>query len=62
MRETLVWSLDWEDPLKEGIATHSSICAWRIPQGQRSLVGYSPWGHKKLDLTKQLSTAQHPDL
>jgi len=29
------------------------------PQGQRSLVGYSPWGHKKLDITGQLCTAQH---
>ena len=26
-----VQSLDWEDPLEEGIATHSSIPAWRIP-------------------------------
>ena len=26
-----VWSLDWEDPLKEGMATHSSILAWRNP-------------------------------
>ena len=25
-------SLGWEDPLKEGIATHSSILAWRIPR------------------------------
>ena len=24
-------SLDWEDPLEEGLATHSSILAWRIP-------------------------------
>ena len=31
MRETSVQSLDWEDPLEEGIATHSSILAWRIP-------------------------------
>ena len=29
--ETWVRSLDWEDPLEEGIATHSSILAWRIP-------------------------------
>ena len=29
------------------------------PHGQRSLVGYSPWGLKELDMTKQLSTAQH---
>ena len=31
MWETWVWSLGWEDPLEEGIATHSSILAWRIP-------------------------------
>ena len=29
------------------------------PHGQRSLAGYSPWGHKELDTTKQLSTAQY---
>ena len=31
MRETLVPSLGWEDPLEEEMATHSSILAWRIP-------------------------------
>ena len=31
MRETLVWSLSWEDPLEKEMATHSSILAWRIP-------------------------------
>ena len=31
MWETWVWSLGWEDPLEEGMATHSSILAWRIP-------------------------------
>ena len=31
MQETQVQSLGWEDPLKEDIATHSSILAWRIP-------------------------------
>jgi len=30
--ETWVLSLGWEDPLEEGIATHSSILAWRIPK------------------------------
>ena len=30
MWETWVRSLDWEDPLEEGLATHSSILAWRI--------------------------------
>ena len=29
MRETWVWFLGWEDPLEEGLATHSSIFAWR---------------------------------
>ena len=33
------------DPLEEGMATHSSILAWRIPW-QRSLVDYSPLGHR----------------
>ena len=31
MQETWVWSLGWEDPLEEGMATHSSILAWEIP-------------------------------
>ena len=31
MQETLAQSLCWEDPLEEGMATHSSILAWRIP-------------------------------
>ena len=31
MQETWVQSLDWEDPLDKGMATHSSIFAWRIP-------------------------------
>ena len=31
MQETWVQSLDWEDPLEKGKATHSSILAWRIP-------------------------------
>ena len=30
-QETWVRSLDWEDPLEDGMATHSSILAWRIP-------------------------------
>ena len=31
MQETQVQSLGWEDPLENGMATHSSILAWRIP-------------------------------
>ena len=32
MQETWVQSLGWEDPLEEGMATHSSIPAWKIPR------------------------------
>ena len=32
VQELQVRSLGWEDPLKEGIATHSSILAWGIPR------------------------------
>ena len=39
------------------MATHSRISAWKFPwTGQRSLEGYSPWGHKESDTTEQLST------
>ena len=31
LQEMRVWSLGWEDPLEEDMATHSSILAWRIP-------------------------------
>ena len=31
MQETWVQSLGWKDPLEEGMTTHSSILAWRIP-------------------------------
>ena len=31
VQETWVQSLDWEDPLEESMAIHSSILAWRIP-------------------------------
>ena len=51
--ETRVQSLRHEDALEKGMATHSSILAWRIPQ--RSLVGYSPRGYKELDMTESLT-------
>ena len=40
MQETWVRSLGWEDPLEEGMATHSSILAWRNPmdRGARQAV------------------------
>ena len=36
MWETWVWSLGWEDPLEEGMATHSSILAYRSPMDRRA--------------------------
>ena len=54
MQGTWVQSLSCEDPLEEGMATQSSILAWRIPYGQRSLAGYSPWGHKESDMTERV--------
>ena len=50
MWDIWVGSLGWEDPLEEDIATHSSILALENLQGQRSLVGYSPWSHKESDM------------
>ena len=41
--------------LEKGMATHSSILAWRIPWTEKSLVGYSPWGHKESDMAEWLS-------
>ena len=48
MEETWVQSLGWEDPLEEDMATLSS----GEFLGQRSLAGYSPWGHKESDTTE----------
>ena len=42
------------DPLEKGLATHSSILAWRFHR-QRSLAGYSPWVSKESDTTEQLT-------
>ena len=46
-----VRSLSQEDPLEEGVATHSSILAWGI-HGQKRLAGYSPRGCKESDTTE----------
>ena len=49
MGETWVRSLDWEDPLEEGMATRSSILAWRIPwteePGRLQSLGSQRVGH-----------------
>ena len=53
IQETWVQSLGQEDPLEKGMATHSSILAWRI-SGWSSLAGYSIQGRKESDTTEQL--------
>ena len=60
MQETWVQYLGWDDSLEEG--GHGNPLQYSClenPHGQRSLMGYSPWGCKELDMTKQLSTTQH---
>ena len=52
MWETWVQCLGWEDQLRKGMASHSSILAWRIPQRREEPGGRS---HKELDTTEQLS-------
>ena len=45
MQETRVWFLGREDSLEKEMATHSSLLPGESHR-QRSLAGYSPWGHK----------------
>ena len=56
VRETWVPSLGWEDPLEEGMATHSSILAWRIPMDRGAWRAIVHQGHRELDMTERLST------
>ena len=51
IQETWVQSLGWEDPLEKGMATHSSILAWRIPWTEEPTVH----GVTELDTTEQLT-------
>ena len=62
MRETWVQSLGWEDPLEEGMATHSSVLDWRM------LMDKGAWRAAVHGITqnwtrlKRLSTAEHYSL
>ena len=60
MQEIWVQSLGQKDPLEKEMATHSSILAWNTPHGQRSLVGYSPWGHKESLLIRVQLLSEQP--
>ena len=53
-QETKVRSRGLEGPLEEEMATHSSIVAWEILWTE-SLVGYSPWSLKELDMAEHSS-------
>ena len=53
MQETWVPSLGQEDPLEKGMATHSSILAWRMPWTEES-GGLQLTGHKELHVTERL--------
>ena len=51
VQETWVRSLGWEDPLEKGMATHSSILAWRIPWTEEPGMLQS-MGPKELEMTE----------
>ena len=56
-----VGSLGWEDPLEGGMTTHAVFWPGEF-HGQRSLAGYSPWGHKELvttEVTEHACTVIH---
>ena len=48
-------SLGQENPLEEGMTTHSKVLTGKF-HGQRSLVGYSPWGYRESDMTERAQT------
>ena len=50
MEEEQVWSLGWEDPLEEVMATRSSIFAWRIPRTKELSIGLQRVRHDRSDL------------
>ena len=52
MQEIPVQSLGWENPQEKGMASHSSIVAWRIPCTEEP-EGYNLWGRKESDTGKE---------
>ena len=53
-----MWSY-WEDPLEEGVETHSSLLAWRIPWTEEPGRGYSPWVRKESGMTEHACITPH---
>ena len=64
MQETWVPSLGWEDPLEEGMTTHSSVLAWRIPwtegPGGIQSMGSQRVGHNSSNLAHKASNDRIP--
>ena len=61
MRETWGQFLGWEEPLEKGIATHSSLLAWRILDSfgiSGDILG-SPWCHKESNTTERFHFTFH---
>ena len=50
-QEAWVQFLGQEDPLEEGMATHSSVFVWSIPWTEQP-IRLGPWGGKELDMTE----------
>ena len=59
LQKTWVWSLVWEDPLEEGMATHFSVIAWRIPMDIGALQA-TVHEVAESDTTERLSTSSFP--
>ena len=53
MKESQVQSLDWDDSLERGLASHSSTLAWKSPWTEEAgKLHKSPWGRKESDTTE----------
>ena len=61
MQETWVRFLDREDPMEEGMATHSSILAWRVPMDRGAWWAAVHGATQSRTRLKQLSSSNDPD-
>ena len=52
MQEMQVLPLGWENPLEEGMTTHSSILVWKIPPWTEEPGGLQFMGSQELDMTE----------
>ena len=57
VQETWVWFMGWEDPMEEGMASHSSILTGKIPWTEEPGRSYGPWGHRESDTTETTEPA-----